>query len=146
MKYACSNSKEMSRCWLCEYNKDKEAVKMAKFLNENAPSMGTDQLAQAISEHLEDVDPNGEGHTVAEVKEHILLHVVTPTVRVSSLLRSMVVLLYRLEGSLMNAADDDTTMIDAKNVAIYLKVVSEIMSLYRTGDCSKLTFADSQGK
>ena len=137
---------KMSRCWLCEYNKDKEAVNLAKFLNENAPCMGTDQLAQAIHERLEEIDPGGDGHSIAEVKEHILLHVVTPTVRISSILRSMVVLLYRLEGNLMNVSDDDTTMIDAKNVAIYLKVVSEIMAIYRTGDCSRLTFADMHGK
>ena len=130
-------------CWLCEFNREEEAVRLLRFLSDNAALMSTDQLAQAVHQRLEEIDPNGNGHSLAEVKEHILTHTLIPSIKISGVLRSLLLLLDRLDSTLMMTSDEDgTTVIDAKNVAVYLKVVNEIMQIYKTGDTTKLMFAD----
>lgn len=136
--------RNMSRCWLCEFNKDAEAIRMSRFLMENSASMGIEQLAQCVHERLVEVDPNGQGHSMEQVKEHITLHILTPNVKVACILRSLINLMDKLEQSLITVNEDETTVIDSKNVSIYLKVISEIMQIYKTGDCSKLTFAETR--
>lgn len=135
----------MSGCWLCDYNQEIEAQNLNKFLSENVASMGTDQIAKSIHERLMEIDPDGEGHTYEQVREHVLLHVITPNVKIAGMIRSLTALMDRMEAMLMNTADDDTEVIDAKNVGIYLKVVNEIMQIYKTGDSSKLMFAHNAG-
>jgi hypothetical protein len=132
-------------CWLCEYNKETEAKNLTKFLSDNVANMGTDQIAQCIHERLEEIDPNGEGHSFEQVKEHILLHVVIPNVKIAGIIRSLTGLMDRLETMLMNTAEDDTVVIDAKNVGIYLKVVNEVMQIYKTGNSNRLMFSDTVG-
>ncbi len=130
------------KCWLCEYNKEPEAVKLAKFLTDNAAFMGVDQLAQSIHERLLEIDPEGEGIDFGSVLEHINNHVLSPSVRVSNILRSLLELANKLENTLMVTGEDDVTVVDAKNVTVYLKVVNEIMQLYKTGEHNKLMFHD----
>ena len=132
----------MSRCWLCEYNKDPEAIRMSRFLIENASNMGIEQMAKSVHERLAEVDPHGNGHSIEDVKEHIKLHIVTPTIKISCMLRALIALMDKLEDSLMDVRDDGTPVVDSKNVAVYLKVVSEIMQIYRSGDLGKMTFAE----
>lgn len=130
------------KCWLCEYNKEPEAVKLSKFLTDHAAFMGLEQLAQSIHERLIEIDPEGEGVDLESVLEHINNHVLSPSVRVSNILRSLLGLANKLENTLMVTGEDDITVVDAKNVTVYLKVVNEIMQLYKTGEHNKLMFHD----
>jgi hypothetical protein len=62
-------------------------------------------------------------------------------------MRSLLKLTDKLEG-ITTSVDLETgqTVVEAKNVAVYLKVVSEVMQMYRTGEVSKLLFApESKG-
>ena len=132
-------------CWLCEYNMEPEAKLLSQFICDQAPFMGASQLTRMVHERLVEMNPDAEGCGLDDVKEHIGSHVLTPSVRISNILRALTMLLDRLEGALFTTAEDEagTTVIDGKNVATYLKVVSEVMQLYKTGDCSKLMFAQN---
>jgi hypothetical protein len=133
----------MSRCWLCEYNKEEEAIKLSKFINDNIPHMGLAQISHAVSERLNEVDRDGEGHSPEMIAEHIKQHVLSPHVKVACMLRSLTGLLDKLEdGIICENEETGVTEIDSKNVLAYLKVVNEIMQIYKTNDCSKLMFAD----
>lgn len=129
-------------CWMCEYNTDPEARKLAQFISDQAPYMGTTQLSQIVHQRLQEVDPEGVGHSFADIKEHIQSHTLAPSVRISGMMRCMTMLMDRLEGAVLTTGDDDTTIVDAKNVAIYLKIANEVMQLYKTGECSKLLFSE----
>jgi hypothetical protein len=132
----------MPRCWLCEYSKEPEAHKLMSFLVENAGKMGVPQLAAAIHESLTLVDPSAEGISLEDVTEHITSHNLMPAVRVASILRALLTLTDRLGTILMCADEEGNTLVDAKNVGVYLKVVNEVMQMYKTGDVNKLLFAD----
>jgi len=86
--------------------------------------------------------PAEAGVGLEEVRQHILLHTLCPSVRVGCILRSLLKLSDRLE-SITTYVDTDTgeVVVDAKNVSVYLKVVGEIMQMYKTGEVSKLLFA-----
>lgn len=135
----------MSKCWLCEFNQEAEAIRMSQFMSDNAAYMGIAQMARAIHNRLQELDPDGAGHSIPDIEEHIKSHVLIPNVKVSVILRSLILLLDKLEGGLLTTGDDDITIIDAKNVGIYLKLVSEIMQIYKTGECNRLMFSDNCG-
>jgi hypothetical protein len=61
------------------------------------------------------------------------------------MLRSLLKLTDRLEG-VTSSVNEETgeLVVDAKNVSIYLKVVGEVMQMYRTGEVSKLLFAQDK--
>jgi len=132
----------MSKCWLCEYNQEPEAVKLSQFLSDNAAFMGTHQIVRIIHARLKEIDPHGAGHSESDIEEHIKSHVLIPQVKVTVMLRSLIMLMDKLESGLMCTGEDDITIIDAKNVGIYLKLVNEIMQIYKTGETNKLMFAD----
>jgi hypothetical protein len=83
-----------------------------------------------------------EGIGLDEVREHIMVHTLSPSVRMACILRSLLRLTDKLEG-ITTSVDPETgqTTVEAKNVSVYLKVISEVMQMYRTGEVSRLLFA-----
>jgi hypothetical protein len=130
-------------CWLCDHNMEAEVVKISQFISDQAPYMGSEQMTQIVFQRLQEIDPDGKGHSLSDIKDHIQSHILSPSVRISNMLRALTMLLDRLEGALFTTSEDDTTIVDAKNVGIYLKVVNEVMQLYKTGECNKLMFGDN---
>ena len=130
------------RCWLCEYSDDPVAKSLTRFITEQAVTMGPELMAERVHESLVDRFPMSEGIGLEEVREHIMVHTLCPSVRVSCIMRSLLRLTDKLEGITMSV-DPDTgqTVVDARNVTVYLKVVSEVMQMYRTGEVSRLLFA-----
>ncbi len=135
------------RCWLCEYSDDPIARSLAKFISEQAVTMGPDLMSERVHEVLVEKCPMADGIGLDEVREHIMTHTLCPCVRVACIMRSLLKLSDKLEG-ITTSVDPDTgqTIVEAKNVTVYLKVVSEVMQMYRTGEVSRLLFApDSKG-
>ena len=130
------------RCWLCEYSDDPIARSLTKFINEQAVVMGPELMAERVHEVLVEKCPMSDGIGLDEVREHIMMHTLCPAVRVACIMRSLLKLTDKLEG-IITTIDPDTgqTVVEAKNVTIYLKVISEVMQMYRTGEVSKLLFA-----
>ena len=130
------------RCWLCEYSDDPVARGLTKFISEQAVTMGPELMAERVHEALVERCPMADGIGLDEVREHILVHTLCPAVRVSCLMRSMLKLVDKLEG-VTHSVDQETgqTVVDPKNVTVYLKVVSELLQMYRTGEVNRLMFA-----
>jgi hypothetical protein len=88
--------------------------------------------------------PTADGIGLDEVREHIMVHTLCPNVRVACIMRSLLRLTDKLE-TITTTVDPSTgqTVVDAKTVGVYLKVVSEVMQMYRTGEVGKLLFSQS---
>lgn len=135
------------RCWLCEYSDDPVAKSMRKYVSEQAGTMGPELMAERVHEALVENCPMSEGIGLDEVREHIMVHTLCPNVRVACILRSLLRLVDKLE-SVSTSVDQATgqTVVEAKNVNVYLKVVSEVMQMYRTGEVNKLRFGQDNSK
>lgn len=109
--------------------------------------MGPELMAARVHESLVESCPMSEGIGLDEVREHITSHMLQPGVRVACLMRSLLKLVTKLEDSTM-AIDPETnqTVVDGKALSAYLKVVSEVMSMYKTGEVSKLLFSPNESK
>lgn len=127
---------------MCEYSDDPIAGSLTRFITDQAVTMGPELMAERVHESLVEKCPMSEGIGLEEVREHIMVHTLCPSVRVACIMRSLLRLTDKLEG-ITTSVDPDTgqTVVEAKNVTVYLKVVSEVMQMYRTGEVSRLLFA-----
>jgi hypothetical protein len=130
------------RCWLCEFSDDPVARSLSRFITDQAVIMGPELMAERVHETLIEKCPMAEGIGLDEVREHIMVHTLCPSVRVACILRSLLKLTDKLEG-ITTSVDPETgqTVVEAKNVTVYLKVVSEVMQMYRTGEVGRMLFA-----
>lgn len=134
------------RCWLCEYSDDPIARNLGQFMSEQAVTMGPDLMADRVHEALVEHCAGADGIGLDEVREHILFHTLQPGVRVACIMRSLLRLVSTLEGVIMTPDSETGEMVvDGKSLAAYLKVTSEVMAMYRTGEVSKLLFAGVGG-
>ena len=135
-----------SYCWLCDYNREPEACRINKFLIDNAGTMGVPQMAAAVHEVLASYMPDSPGVDIATITEHISAHTLMPAVRVAGILRSLLSLNDKLSTILSSEDEEGNVVIDNKNLNAYLKVTSEIMQMYKSGNVSRLLFADAMSE
>lgn len=130
------------RCWLCEFSDDPIARTLTKYIADQAVVMGPELMAERVHESLVENCPMSDGISLDEVREHIMVHTLCPAVRVACMLRSLLKLTDKLEG-ITTSYDPETgqTIVDGKTVSVYLKVVSEVMQMYKTGEVSRLLFS-----
>lgn len=135
------------RCWLCEFSDDPVARALTRYMNEQSITMGPDLLAERVHESLAESCPMAEGIGLEQVREHIASHMLQPGVRVACVMRSLLKLVTKLESTTVTV-DPDTgeTVVDGKSLSAYLKVISEVMTMYRTGEVSRLMFAPQESK
>ena len=131
-------------CWLCEFSDDPVARSLTQFMTEQAVTMGPELMAERVHEALVESCPMAEGIGLEEVRSHIQSHMLQPGVRVAFFMRSLIKLATKIESATV-AVDPETneTVVDGKSLSAYVKVVSEIMSMYRTGEVGKFLFAPS---
>ena len=135
------------RCWMCENCTSEDVRNFHAFLVERSHSVEPRAMAVHLHEHitaqqalasvLEDSPPG-----LDEILTHIRKHVLHPSVRVAQILRNLLELADTLQELVVSRADDGTPLIDVRTVTVYLKVVSEIMQIYKTADMTKMLFAD----
>jgi hypothetical protein len=136
-----------SRCWLCEYSDDAIARSVTQFMVEQAVTMGPEMMAERVHETLVESCPMADGIGLDEVREHINSHMLHPGVRVACLMRSLLKLVTKLETTTMSCdPETNQTVVEGKSLSAYLKVISEVMSMYRTGEVNKLLFSPADGK
>jgi hypothetical protein len=134
----------MKHCWLCEYSDDPLARNLAQFMTDQSVTMGADLMSERVHEALVESCPEADGIGLEEVREHIMTHTLHPGVRVACMMRSLLRLVNKLEGVIMaNDPETGEMVVDSKSLSAYLKVTSEVMSMYRTGEVSKLLFSGS---
>lgn len=132
----------MIRCWLCEFSADPLAQQISKFIIDNAGTMGPTQMAICIHEKLVLTDPDAEGIGLDDVLEHINSHTLNPTIRISIMMRNLLDLSDKLS-TILVTREGEAFQVETKNVSTYLKVVNEIMQMYRTGEPNKLLFGEA---
>jgi hypothetical protein len=135
------------RCWLCEYSDDPIAKNLGQFMSDQAVTMGPDLMADRVHEALVENCGKEEGIGLDEVREHIMFHTLQPGVRVACMMRSLLRLVNKLEGTIMTQDPETGEMVvDGKSLTAYLKVTTEVMTMYRTGEVSRLLFAERGGE
>jgi hypothetical protein len=83
------------------------------------------------------------GTSLSEVTAHINDHTLTPSVRIACILRSLLHLSDRLGSILTNVDENENLVVDARNVSVYLKVVNEIMQVYKNTDTKKMLYSET---
>ena len=135
-----------TRCWLCEFAGDPDERILSKYVQDNVALVGTDQMASALYTELQRIAPGSAGTCTSEIRAHITTHMLNPTVRVASILRTLLDLVDKLSGIVTSTTEDGVVVLDSKNINVYLNVVNEVMKLYKTGEASRLMFGDLEKK
>jgi len=103
--------------------------------------MTTHEMAADLAADLTVSVPDAVGIDRAMILIHIEEHSLNPNLRLSLMLRN----LFKLSDSLllnMNKVDESgNTTVDAKLVETYLKVQTQIMTIYKQNELNKLLFA-----
>jgi hypothetical protein len=132
----------MARCWLCENCTAEEVKHFHGFIVEKAHSVDAKEMARHMHEHIASSFAGGEGlPSTEDVLLHIQKHVLHPTVRVAQILRNLLGLAEMLQEMVVGRGEDGSPLIDVRTVTVYLKVVAEIMQIYKTSDISKMLFS-----
>lgn len=131
----------LSPCWLCTFSSTRVAKQITSFVSSNAGTMDPAIMADQIKRLILAKYPHAIGIGRMTVLRHLREHMLLPNVRMAGIVRSLITLAETLRCTLQQI-DDDTgeVMIDIKNTELYLKVISQIHSVYRT-DGSKMLFS-----
>lgn len=116
-------------------------------MTEQSITMGPELLAERVHESLAESCPTADGIGLQVIQEHISSHMLQPGVRVACVMRSLLKLVTKLEATTMTVdAETGETIVDGKALTAYLRVITEVMTMYRTGEVSRLMFAPSDSK
>ena len=117
---------------------------------EDKEAFDASNVSEAGSTDLCDVTMSEQGPGVPSIDEiytHLSLHVLHPTVRVAHALRGLVELSETLrELTVAKGEDGESPLVDVRTVTMYLKVISEIMQIYRSADPSKMLFGGTDAR
>lgn len=104
--------------------------------------MDVESLAEIIHCQLCEAAPGEDGFSIPEIKQHIQGgHLLCPSFQIAHMLRSLFELRDTLHTTLVTVDENGVKTVDARNMANYLKVVSEISQVYRMGDMSKMLYS-----
>ena len=129
-------------CWLCANYSHPEARMVQEFILERVHAVEPEAMAVSITRHLGSVlmDADIPPITEADVLLHIQRHVMHPQVRMANMLRNLTDLSENLREVICTRGEDNTPLVDVRAASLYIKVVSEVMQVYRNTDPSKLLF------
>jgi hypothetical protein len=133
---------------MCENCAEEDVRNFHRFMVEKAHIVDAAEMAAHMHQHLLDAAGGGNaGEEVLrvlpsahEILTHVSKHVLHPSVRVASILRNLLDLAEMLRELIMSRAEDGTPLIDVRTVTVYLKVIAEIMQIYRNADMSRMLF------
>ena len=134
-------------CWLCHNSNHEVAIRMHKFMLCSVSTVCAEAMAEMVSEKLREMDEDANGIGKADILRHIQGgHLLNPTLQISHILRCLLDLRDTLQKMLITEDENGLRTVDARNMSVYLKVTSEIMQVYKTGDISKLMYYNSEDK
>lgn len=133
------------RCWLCTFCLNKHAKRVSAFITDNISMLDTLHIARQIKSEVLSLYPHAVGIRKRDVIRHIRQHMICPSVKMATLIRSLVSLAETLRDTLhQNDPETGQVMVDVKNTEVYLKVVNQLTNSYKL-DSSKLMFANPHG-
>jgi hypothetical protein len=127
-------------CWMCTFCKSKLAVDLTAFIVENSQHMSMSYITEQLHISIVTHSPDAKGAEEADIERHIQHHIVAPEVKMCNMIRSLAAVgeTVRLTITKLDA-DTGELILDTKQVELYLKVMSQIQSAYRT-DGKKMLF------
>lgn len=133
-------------CWLCLNCKHEVGQAMHTFILQNISKISMGAITDMVVGQIQRIEPEGHRDTIRQqVKEHIEgKHMLCPSLQIAHILRNLLDLKETLHGMIISEDENGIQTVDAKYMAMYLKVISEIMQIYKTGEVSKLLFATEQ--
>jgi len=137
-----------SSCWLCRNCTSDDVKTFHAYMIEKAHSVDAHEMAAHMRDHLEAQRMQGECGddeelpSAEDIQVHIKRHVLHPAVRVAQILRNLLDLADTLQELVSGRGEDGLPLVDVRTVTVYLKVISEIMQIYKTADLSKMLFAE----
>jgi hypothetical protein len=133
------------RCWLCTFCLNKHAKRVSAFITDNISMLDTLHIARQIKSEVLSLYPHAVGIRKRDIIRHIRQHMICPSVKMATLIRSLVSLAETLRDTLhQNDPETGQVMVDVKNTEVYLKVVNQLTNSYKL-DSSKLMFANPHG-
>ena len=120
-------------------------MNLAEYLHgkiiEKIPSVNTCTLARQASDRILKEFPKAEGADRFQVLRHIKHHAMHPGIRLTEYIRDLHGISERLKLQ-MQAQDPETghSSVDLNTAKVYMSAVTQISTLYRIGDLTKLTF------
>jgi hypothetical protein len=102
-------------------------------------------IAQQVSDFLKIQEPSAAGTDKETVYEHIARHMLHPKVRLAVTLRQLLDFLSLLQTSLVVNDDGGTCAVDKGNAELYLKVIAQVLTLYKVDTTGMLFTEDEKG-
>jgi len=127
-------------CWLCSYQGSLMGRQLNDFIVKNIGFMEMNCISLQVSDFLLLKEPNAEKAAKEDVFTHIHGHMLHPKVRMAVMLRQLLELAGLLQNSIV-VRDGDLCTIDKSNAELYLKIIGQIMSLYKM-DPQGMLFGD----
>lgn len=127
-------------CWLCSYQGNPLGKQLNDFIIKNIGFMDMKCISLQVSDYLLLKEPAAAQGTQEDVFAHIHGHMLHPKVRMAVMLRQLLELAELLQNSIV-VRDGDMCTIDKSNAELYLKIISQIMTLYKV-DPQGMLFAN----
>jgi len=132
-------------CWLCHNSNHEVAIRMHHFMLSSVSTVSAEAMAEMVSKELQEMDSEANGTSKCEVLRHIQGgHLLNPALQISHILRCLLDLRDTLQKMLIIEDENGLRTVDARNMSVYLKVTSEIMQVYKTGDITKLLYYNEE--
>lgn len=138
-------------CFLCAFCTTDEVKCITSFICDNIANMDVGFMAQQIQDFVFEKRPELQGSRQAKlyglevvaIRKHIRLHMLSPTVRIADMMRHLLALCDTLRNNLYRE-DPDTGDVcaDRANIDTYLKVVTQVLNMYKMAEPSKMLFAN----
>ena len=118
------------KCPLCEYTGSEHAIfnEIMAYAAENADTVHLNEIARQVQSELAKIQID---MTITEVKNHFLFHACDQTIVLNQVLRDGVELLAVVKQKCLEHDELGNSVMDIKNIALYLEAVKGLMSLYK---------------
>lgn len=129
------------KCWFCLNSNDEMAQRLHNFMLKNIASVDVESMSDMLHNHISDMNPNAEGASKEEIRQHIEgSHLLYPSLQLAHNMRSLLELRDTLRPLIMTDDENGQKTVDSRNMSSYLKVLSEISQMYRTGEICRMLF------
>lgn len=127
-------------CWLCSYQGNLLGKQLNDFVVKNIGYMEINCISQQVSDYVLLREPEALKASKDDVYLHIHDHMLHPKVRMAVMLRQLLEFAGLLQNSIV-VREGDLCTIDKSNAELYIKVIGQIMTIYKA-DPNAMLFSD----
>lgn len=103
---------------------------MQEFIVKNIGFMDLHCISQQVSDFILVQFPDSQGADESAVHAHIMQHILHPRVRLAVMLRQLLELANLLQCNIL-VRDGDNCTVEKTNAELYLKVIGQVMTMYK---------------